>query len=378
MTTMAWSCRGLDALDAALRQASTRRERSLIRLRKACLLARLTYVDEARATLNEVRAGHPAYDPQLSAWAMFCEGLIEHFDSLGGKAIGSFKRAQAVSISAGDRELAAITSAWIAASQLAAGDHGALPASLGQAFNFADESNASALARSNLVIADLLSVSGQIAESRPWYRLARDYAVQDGDISMQSVILFNDASYRVFDLVLQDCQGPVAERDAMLVGLAVDSIGNLDQGLGAKRLTSMVPLLRADVCTVHRRWDEAIGLFDAFLADRSVHVHLRLGPRYLAQRAYCKSMLDEHSPALADIEAALETSSSCRDMDDLYVLHTRAALVFQRAGRADRSSASQDAARRCKAAFDDTLLQLRETAASVIERTRTRARKSPA
>lgn len=367
MADQSWTCRGLERLEQSLHAASSTQERRLILVRKACLFARLCRVGESRSLLLSVAAQQQSFEPRMSAWVLFCEGLIEHFESLGSQAIGKFRRAHAVSIATGDRELAALCSAWIANSELIAGNYAGVPGPLRQAFDFADVANSGALARACLVVADALSWSGAFEKAKVWYRRARGHAIDEGDISMQSVVFYNDVAFRIADLVLTDCHSSVSERDIRMSSMALDSVGNLDSGLGMQRLTSMVPLLRAEVFSVEGRWEEAVGLFDVFLADSSVHAHARLIPKFLAQRAHCKAMLGDQAGALRDVERAIVSSVACTDMDDLCVLHSRVSQVLNRAGKLDLARAHAQSADRCIQAYRQLQAQVQDTLTPVID-----------
>jgi hypothetical protein len=345
-------CRGLDRLEQALKNAKGVHERRGILVRKACLVARLSRIDEARSILQTVAAQQRPFEPQMSAWILFCEGLIEHFESLGSQALGKYRRAHAVSISTGDNELTALSSAWIANAEFASGNFSAVSSPLAQAFAFADPTNSAALARSCLVVADVLNWTGQTVASRPWYKRARTHAVDEGDISMQSVLFYNDVAFRIGNLVVADCQSLPPQENLEFTNMSLDSSANLEMSLGRQHLTSMIPLLRAEVRSIEHRWEEAIALFDVYLADASVHPHARLGPRFLAQRAYCKAMLGDTADALRDVDETLASSSACSDVDDLFVLHSRVSQVLVRADQGERAKIHSESAQRCKEAFD--------------------------
>lgn len=351
MTGTTWRPKTLERLDALIQNVRSEREREILLVKKACALTRFSFIEEAGVILKSVKANGRAYDPRLSAWVMLCEGLMEHFGSLAESAIRAFKRAYAVSIATGDIELAAIASAWIAHSELYASNMTAVPALLVQAFTHADRSNAAARARACLVVADMYNCAGDPMSARPWYKRARDAAVDEGDIAMQSVAMHNDAAFRVLNVVLSDCRDGADEHAVMLASVSVDSVGNLDLGLGLRHLTSMVPLLRAEVRTVQRRWDEAIGLFDAFLCDRSVEGNNRLMPKFRAQRAYCLAMTGDHDAAVQEIRSAISEADVCADFDDLFILHARAAAVFARASMHDDRQVHLASAERCLSAF---------------------------
>jgi hypothetical protein len=368
MTGTTWRPKTLERLDALIQNVRSEREREILLVKKACALTRFSFIEEAGVILKSVKANGRAYDPRLSAWVMLCEGLMEHFGSLAESAIRAFKRAYAVSIATGDIELAAIASAWIANAEYAVGNLAAVPGALVQTFTYADRSNASARSRACVVVADMHNYAGDTTSARAWYKRARDAAVDDGDIAMQSVAMYNDAGYRVSNVVLNDCRDGANDHAVMLASVSVDSVANLDLGLGVRHLTSMVPLLRAEVRTVQRKWDEAIGLFDAFLCDKSVEMHNRLMPKYRAQRAYCLSMSGDHGAAVEEIQDTIKEADACTDFDDLFVLHARAASVFERASMHDARQVHSVSAERCLSAFVAFQAELKASVDTMVAR----------
>ena len=348
--TGTWRPKTLQNLDSLIQAARSEQEKRVLLIKKACALVRFSFIEEATVILKDVRSKASAYDPRLSAWTMFCEGLMEHFGTLADKACRDFKRAYAVSVAAGDLELAAIASAWVAHAEFCAGNLAAVPGPLVQAFTL-DRNNGAARARACLVVVDMYNCAGEPGSARPWYKRAREAAVNDGDISMQSVVMYNDTAFRVSNVVFDDCRGGADGHAAMLASTAVDSIGNLDLGLGRRHLTSMIPLLRAEVRSVQRRWDEAIGLFDAYLCDRSVEAQRRLMPKFEVQRAYCLAMTGDLELAVRQARDAVNQAEVCTEFDDLFVLHSRAATVFECSSLHEESQVHRESAVRCLGAL---------------------------
>ena len=380
MTGTPWRPKTLERLDALIQAARSDKERRVLQVKKACALVRFSLIEQGAAILQDARAKSDDYDPRLKAWMMFCEGLMEHFGSLAERAKSGFKRAYAVSVAAGDIELAAISSAWLAVSEFNAGNLAAVPSALVQSFTYADRSNSAARARACLVIADMYNCAGDFTSARAWYQRGRNAAVEEGDIAMQSVSMYNDATHRVWNVVLSDCRLQVDSHQLMLASIAVDSVGNLDLGLGVRRLTSMVPLLRAELRTVEKKWDEAIGLFEAYLCDRSVEGHNRLMPKFQAQMAYCLAMAGESDRAIKEMRKTLEEAAAyTEDFDDLFVIHARAASIFDRASMEADCVSHRASAERSLNAFIAFQAELRQSIEPMVARiTQLEKEKSPA
>lgn len=362
--------RGLEQLSRLIESCANQGERHLLIARKAGALARLSRLDEARHLVAELRAFNTGFEPRLSAWIMFTEGLVEHFSSLSANASGRFRRSHAVSVAAGDNELTALSSAWIANSESAQGNPSAIAAHLGEAFALARPTDSETLSRACLVVADALNWSGSVELAKVWYRRARDHAVACGDIAMQSVVLFNSASFHVSHLVLRECERPdsVAAIEMAAAGMEIESISNLDRGLGVRSLTSMVPLLRAELASLQRQWQAAIDLFDLNLPLASEQGQARLIPKWVSERAWCKVHSGEIAGARIDAEAALERAEHDSELDDLVVLYARAADVFEVLGEHDRVQPLRTASLRCMASLKELGAKTRAALQDIADR----------
>lgn len=346
-----WRARNLIRLDEALHRATSRPQQLLLLCRKAGALARLSLVEDARRLIRGLRQENEGHEPQLAAWIMLAEGLVDHFDSLGAYSVDRFKRAYAIGTAIGDTELAALSAAWLANAALIDGNAGAIAAPLTQAFRLASADQHEALGRASLVVADALSWSGERAQAKPWYRQARHHAIEDGDIAMQSVLLFNEAAFRVAALVMADCRGEQDAQETRFTAMTVESVATLDFGIGLQRLTSMVPLLRAEVCTVEQRWTDALALLEPNVRLAGVHGQARIAPKYLAEMAYCHASLGDTARSIEYLERALRDAVECTDQDDLFVLFSRAAAVTALAGQDSEAQAHRLRAARCLAEF---------------------------
>lgn len=367
------SSRGLEQLSRLIETSANQDERSLLIAKKAGALARLSRLDEARHLVAELRAFNTKFEPRLSAWIMFAEGLIEHFSSLSASASGRFRRAHAVSVAAGDNELAALTSAWIANSDFIEGNLSAIATHLGDAFALVRPTDWETLARACLVVADSLNWSGSTEKAKVWYQRARGHAIACGDIAMQSVVLFNLASFHVSHLVLRDCETPnsVLATDLRSAGMEIESISNLDRGLGVRSLTSMVPMLRAELVSLQRNWRAALDLFNLNLPLASEQGQARLVAKWVSERAWCKVNSGDIAGARIDAEAALERAEEGSELDDLFVLYARTADVFETIGESDRVQPLRAASLRCLASFKELTTTIRGSLQTIADRDQT-------
>jgi hypothetical protein len=344
--------RSIDQWDRAIAAAGSAQERLVLTARKAGALARLSRFDESRELVTELRSQNLGFDPRLSAWIIFCEGLDSHFSSLAtGSALDRFRRAYAIAVASGDRELSAISAAWAANEEFVAGRAASAIEQVRAAFAWADVDNAEARARANLVVADLLSWAGQGERAKKWYTAARACAIEGGDLAMQSVVLFNSAAFHVANLVIADCMGTCAPSHLREIELEVNSVANLDRGIGIDSLTTMVPLLLADIRACEGRWSDALRLFQIHIDHLAEQGQSRLVSRFLAQLAWCKLNSSDVQGAIDDMRSALAHAQDGCDLDDLFVLYERAARLQRALGDEKGAIDHHFAASRCIASF---------------------------
>ena len=114
-----FSGRAIEAIDKRLSEIISDDERKLLMIRKAGVLARLGRGLSATDLVMAVRQENKTYEPKLSAWIMYTEGLIAHFQSINTtKAMERFRPAFAIANAIGDIELRSICAAWMADSNL--------------------------------------------------------------------------------------------------------------------------------------------------------------------------------------------------------------------------------------------------------------------
>lgn len=370
--------RVLERLAKQIAEATDARVRWILTAKYACALARLSRTDVARAKIQHLRAVNVNYDAELTGWILLAEGLVEHFDSLAISAVDKFRRASAIGVASGNRELGANASAWLANAAFIQGNHTAAATHLTSALSMAEPSDDATLGRASLVVADLLSWAGARDAAKAWYRRARSYAIADGDIAMQSVVLFNSAAFSVAEAVHADCSSAASTKEVAAAAAALDSITNLDRGLGIESLSSMVPLLRAELLTVQRAWSQASALFEGHFAAATAQGQQRLVPKLQAQHAYSLAQLGDFSRSASSIDLALLNVSMCTDSDDLFVLHARAASTFQLLGEQQLATSQTRLAKAYRDQFISQQRRIADEVSALLSSSGVSQRKDPA
>ena len=326
--SVTFTMRLLQKIEQQILSCQNNDTRLVLFARKAGALARQSYLAEAQALVNELRSKNIDFDPQLTGWILLAEGLIQHFANLDNtKAKDKFNRAYIVSQMANERELAGTCAAWVAHCQLVSGQIGAAGTHILKAFEWSDEEEGEARARGSMVIADAFNAVENLESARHWFRRARKHAVREGDIAMQNVMLFNIAAYGVAHLTLDDCLSKFSVADAKRIAMEVASAANLNAALGIESLSSLMPIMQAELLVVQQKWVEAKSIFNQHLPAFASEGQQRLLPKIIAQRAWCNANIGDFDSARSDMAASLDIVKDCIDQDDLAVLHFRLSCV---------------------------------------------------
>jgi tetratricopeptide (TPR) repeat protein len=332
----------IDHLDAQIAQAEGVFERECLKSRRASALARHGQFAEARFALAGLRSqSQRLRNPVLSAWVALVDGLIDHCESLAPTARDKFRRAYELASKAGDAELHSLTAAWLAMSDFNASDLEATVAHTAEAIRVAPADSHAARARAALVVASAWRVAGDDARAIPWYKVARQHAAAEGDVSLVSVLLHNMAAFQAGRISLDGAFGRADLVDAQRVLLEAESTGNYDAGVGNAQLVAEVPLLRAQLMIVLGQYDAAIALFDAQLPRARAEGQVHREARFLADAVFAEvklGRLDEANKRLRAIAAVLPLMT---EHDDIAATHARLAAATRALGRNEQADAHQ-------------------------------------
>lgn len=344
--------RYLKNVELSIANCKSQGDLNVLLAKKAGYLARHSLADEAKTIIRNLRDRNRNYDPRLTGWTMFSEGLINHFENLdnqGSKA--KFARSLMMGQVAQDKDLTSASAAWLANSEYALGELKSSIEHLNASIRHSLPTDGDTRGRALLLLGDMLYWCGKPELARHWYRESRKHAVHDGDIAMQNIILFNTANYAVWNLTLQDCKAPLTSNDWRLVSLEVASARNLNSALRIYNLPSLIPTMEAELKVVQRNWKESEVIFENILRQLGQEGLQRAISKMFAQRAWCRANMGDPKGTKSDIADALLQISDCADVDDLYVLHSRVSEALALIGDSNSSSEHRGLANECGQLF---------------------------
>lgn len=207
----------------------------------ACYLARDGDAERAAKITEELRSrfGSGKY-ARISILIMLIEALRFYFTDQDPRAHDRLRRACLISGMVRDRQLIALTEAWMAHLHFNQGRFSDFGSSLARAYANMDEDNLPVKCRLAISIADSCLLIGNQSKSNLWYGLARDAAVKYGDQAAIGAVTYNRAALGVHALRMALALGEDCSQDAQLLHVEVDSAINYQRVAG---LTSLDQLL---------------------------------------------------------------------------------------------------------------------------------------
>jgi tetratricopeptide (TPR) repeat protein len=325
-----FTSRIIEDLDARIRACTSNEDRNILFAQKAFALARHSLIPEAKKLIHDLRIVNQAYEPRLSAWIMFSEGVIEHSQTFDvAKSKDRILRAHLVGQVANDPTLAGTSAAWLAHFAFVQGSYVESREFLRKAFDWSPDEAWECRARACMVLGFGFYFAGDLINAKLWFQQARDHAIRSGDIAMQNIILFNASAFHVAQLTLLDCTTGVDPAELHFAVMSAQSAGNLNNALGIANQSSMVPVQRAELLTIEKKWREAIEIFNAHIDSSIEEGQSKWAPKFFAQRAWCKANISDTEGARNDIQLATEGADACTDPDDRGILHLRIASSAQ-------------------------------------------------
>jgi tetratricopeptide (TPR) repeat protein len=337
----------LSRLENLAKQAGNEVDRALFRAQWAGAVARLGHIGAAREEIEALRRFNATYEPRLTAWILLAEGQVDHFESLSVTALDKFKRAYGIGVAIVDPDIKAFAAAWMSASEFQTGRYELAAKHSLEALVVAPDSGCLARSRAHLVLANILCAIGRHTEAPTHYTRARHYAIEAHDISMQSAVLYNVAAFRIARISLDDAMGDERDDEVAIAELELNSILNLDRGIGVDSLNAMVPILQGQLMLIKRKWSEANQHYARAIPEASTYGPLRWEPRFLAEQAQCQAMMGHSDEAANLVSRAVGQLTATMHFDDLAASHARISLALGSLGQTAKSDDHMAIAREC-------------------------------
>lgn len=331
--------RFLDRVEAEIAAASTQESKNCLLAKKATYLARVGRFEEAGNIIEMLRGSRNLYhSASLPVLLTFADGTVAFYSDRIEEAKDRFVRCSALSKAVGLTKVSAFSSAWLAHLAFGRFDFHCLISELDQAFKYATYSDHECLARVCLVVAETNHLASQQEEADRWYARSRFHALQDGDESTLSSIMYNRTVMEIVNLRQRLIGKGEASVGAGIVVTGAESTENFDTLVGIVSLGHFTPVLKAQTYSLAGRYSDAEEIYSASLVETPSQAQARSRCWLLADRAYCLVRLGYRDAAISVASDVIESISGDVQVDDLAATHGRLASIFEALGDANRSS----------------------------------------
>jgi hypothetical protein len=296
---------------------------------------------------------------------MLSEGILAFFEDLDPSAHDRFRRAYALSVSIGDFDLQALTSAWMAHIEFNERRYTAMVSSANYCLAIYPLGSTTAHSRLFMVLANANLYAGNVSKANTHFERARSIAVTDGDRATVGAIVYNRAALMLNNFRLQAFVDVGESIDLSFVSIAVES-STAFQGITENRSLSELPIMnQARLAMIRGDFSFALAAIDGVRNSEHRHRGGTKDPLLDIEYAACLAKTGETDRA-ADVIKGIDISKYAElDNDDQIVFFSQLIGVCQQVGR---NSPIEDPHALMKSAIDkftDELSTLRIAVASM-------------
>lgn len=234
----------------------------------ACYLARDGDAELAAKITEELRSRFGSgKHARISILIMLIEALRFYFTDQDPRGSDRLRRACLISGMVRDRQLIALTEAWMAHLCFNQGRYSDFGAALVRARDHLDDDNLPAKCRLAISVADSYLLTGDQSASNSWYTVARDTAVKYGDQAAIGAVTYNRAALGAYALRIASALGEHSTQDPELLLVEVDSAINYQRVAGLTSLDQLLYTAKIGSLIASGRFSEARDLAQQLLGS---------------------------------------------------------------------------------------------------------------
>jgi tetratricopeptide (TPR) repeat protein len=288
-----------------------------LRAKRAAYLARTGDFTAARKEIFEVRqAFGDGRSGRVTILLMVSEALVMQYGELSTGALDRIARALLLSQAMKDRELIALTSAWMGFLRFERSDFDLAIRSVDEAIENAAESDHAARSRSAVVLLNAFAFCGDRASSLHWFQKGRGHALAEGDQAGIDALLHSKAVFGVAWLRVQRCKGQADQAAMALSRLEIASARNLQQLTRIAAHADYIELADAMLSSIECQYLQTLATLDSLESKGPFPVSHFNRSVLAIERAYCCARLGRTEEASKLLEQMNWGEVSTLDVDD--------------------------------------------------------------
>jgi hypothetical protein len=343
-------------------QAQTELEAAKAEVLLGCYWARVGEISRAEEIRADSRRKYPSgrYG-ELTVLHMCLDGLIHYYAKQSPAAAERLRGAHALAATYRFRDEQSFSGAWLAHIEFNRNRWEAMAEALDSCHASMERADHAVGGRFALVIADALSHSGAIDQSRQWYEHARILLTSIGDHAAIEAYLYNGAALRLHAARLSAIAQPLNEFSLRSLGGDIDSAANYQRLAAQKSLDYLLNLAKASHRILSADFQGAGALLKGLLEPGVVPEGSSSMPLILADIAVCDSVCSgTGAVALSSLEAAKANISSDMSPDDVALAAHSIVLASDALGDSEQAAVWRSRRDQALEAFEGSKARLRE------------------
>lgn len=305
----------IETLRSRLSTVATETARACVAAELGCYLARSGQLDEAIQIVINIR-GHIGVtsNPTIACWVLLLEGIIRHFDGGSESPLDRIGRSFAMSLSLGDRRMIARTAAWKAHMEFQTGEFNHMRVSINSFIENAGSQDVDALIRCAMVLGNAYTLLDNMDAARSAFRVCHRLAIDIGDESTISAIIFNRVSHKISRCRYEFRRNLNGILSDALMRLEISSSKNFDAATGVNALAAISLVWRARLLMLQ---DQSIAALEQLkLAAGCIGAGLSERSSLSLDLAWCYFRLDDIESASLELMAIPKSMIDRMDLDD--------------------------------------------------------------
>lgn len=268
---------------------------------------------EVRQNFGDGRSG------RVTILLMLAEALVLHYGDLAISAADRVARAVLLAKAVRDRELIALTSAWMAYFQFEKSDFEQSLRSIAEAIDNSTEVDHAALSRCSIVLLNEFALCGDSVASQRWFLKGREHALAEGDQAGVEALLHSKAVFGVAWLRVERCKAELDEAVLTRARQEIASARNLQVLTQVGALKDYIEIADVSLSLLEGMFEQALVKLNNLDARGPFPVrHFNSSVRAIEQ-AYSHAGLGQIAEAIRALQGLDLTEIANLDVDDLLV-----------------------------------------------------------
>lgn len=323
---MTYQSRLLRNIDSVLSTTSTTPDRSRLFCRKAIHFARLNRIEQAKATIADVRSTlNNVLDPISGTWILLSESVVGFFNHDLTYALDRVRRAEGIARAAKLKGDLAAACAWRSHLELRVENYQQTANLIIESLQLVESDDHFVHCRIALVAGEFFNIADMPVNAKRWMNVARSHATAEGDESSITAVLANHCQSRIGHAMLAHAFKSPLPNDYIQAIKEYESSFNFDSALSGAGIPEVSEGIRGHIHTINGDFEKAILTLEGAIQRESFAREICA---HLADLTFCYLKTERLDLAADRAEAVLKLIESSIDDDTRAFIFARLSDYF--------------------------------------------------